>query len=79
MSGRDIDPSQQDGATARTANNVLDAVPTAKRDRIICHTLWPAHSPDLRPCGYLWRSLKDKACKNNPHTEDGLKSQARSM
>jgi hypothetical protein len=51
---------------------------TGQRDRIICHTLWPARSPDLRPCGYLWRRLKGKACKNNPHTEDGLKSQARS-
>jgi hypothetical protein len=32
MSRKDIDPFQQDDATARTASNVLDALPTANRD-----------------------------------------------
>jgi hypothetical protein len=41
--------------------------------RIMSSVLWPPRSPDLRPCAfYLWRSLKDKLYKTNPHTLEEL-------
>jgi len=42
---------------------------TIFKDQIISCPLWPAHSPDLKPCNYyLWKSSKDSIYKTNTHT-----------
>jgi hypothetical protein len=47
-------------------------------DRIISRGLWPAHSLDLNPCDFfLWRNLKQKVYKTNPHTIEELKENIR--
>ncbi len=54
---------QQDGATARTAQNSMRVILEFFDDRIISKSKWPARSPDLSPTdfflcgvvgGWLW-------------------------
>jgi hypothetical protein len=43
-------------------------------DRMISSDIWPAHSPDLKPCDFFfWGCLKDKVYSSNSQMEDELK------
>jgi hypothetical protein len=49
----------------------MQALSDVFRDRIISNDIWPAHSPDLNPCDFLfWDCLKGKVYSSNPRTED---------
>lgn len=62
---------QQDNEPANTANKPVAALHDTSEEWIISHTLWLAHSPNLMPSDYYLReSLKDKAFKINPPTEN---------
>ena len=65
---------QQDSGPAHTVNKSMAALHDISEEWIISHPLWFAHSPNLMPSDYyLWESLKDKAFKINPPTDDRLK------
>lgn len=68
---------QQDGATAHTANAVMDYLRRKFRGRVISRNgdvAWPARSPDLSVCDYfLWGYLKSKVYANKPRTLEDLK------
>jgi hypothetical protein len=61
---------QQDGATAHTANSIMQMLSEFFGGRI-SQNLWHPRSPDLSPLDfYLWGFLKENMYKNNPHTEE---------
>lgn len=68
---------QQDGATAHTANRVMDYLRRKFRGRVISRhgdIAWPARSPDLSVCDFfLWGYLKSKVYANKPRTLEDLK------
>lgn len=72
---------QQDGATAHTANGVMDFLRRKFRGRVISHfgdIAWPARSPDLSICDFfLWGFLKARVYTNKPRTLDLLKEAIR--
>jgi hypothetical protein len=52
---------QQDSATAHTAHMSVQSLSDVLGNRIISSGIWPASSPDLNHCDFLFRScLKDK-------------------
>lgn len=69
---------QQDGATAHTANAVMDFLRAKFRGRVISRNgdiAWPARSPDLSVCDFfLWGYLKSKVYMNKPRTLNDLKA-----
>jgi hypothetical protein len=68
----------QDGATAHTATYSIFVLNDVFENRLISRGLWPARSPDLKPCDfYLWGNLKDKVYSNNPHILVELKQRIR--
>jgi hypothetical protein len=66
---------QQDSATVHTAHFRLEALREVSGDCVISRGLCPPRSPDLTPCDlHLWKSLKDKVYKRNPHTLEELRN-----
>jgi hypothetical protein len=61
---------QQDSATAHTAYMSMQALSNVFRDRIIRSDIWPAHSPDFKPCRFFFLGcLKGKFYSSNPPIE----------
>lgn len=74
---------QQDGATAHTANAVMDFLRMKFAGRVISRNgdiAWPARSPDLSVCDFfLWGYLKSKVYANKPRTLEDLKEAIRQV
>jgi hypothetical protein len=52
----------------------MQALSNVFREGIISSGIWPADSPDLHPCDFLfWDCLKDKVYNSNPQMEEELK------
>lgn len=72
---------QQDGATAHTARNSMEAIRAVFRGRIISRfgdIDWPPRSPDLSMCDYfLWGFLKSRVYQHKPRTLQELKGAIR--
>jgi hypothetical protein len=48
----------------------MQALSDVFRDKIISSGIWPACSPDLKPCYFFfWACLKDKTYNSNPQRE----------
>ncbi|XP_046687079.1 uncharacterized protein LOC124372712 [Homalodisca vitripennis] len=72
---------QQDGATAHTANVVINSLRRKFRGRVISRfgdIAWPPRSPDLSICDFfLWGLLKSRVYTNKPRTLYELKETIR--
>jgi hypothetical protein len=67
--------SQQDGATAHTANNSMKLVNEIFGERVISRNLWPPRSPDFTPTDfYLWGAAKSEVYHDRPRTFSELKT-----
>ena len=68
---------QQDGATSRTARQILEAVQELFGNRVISrfgNIYWSSSSPDLSVCDFsLWVYVKSKVYTAPPRTLDELK------
>jgi hypothetical protein len=58
----------QKNATDHTANISMNA---------LAERLWPARSPSVSPCDFLWGILKDKVDVNSPNSLRELKENIR--
>jgi hypothetical protein len=67
-----------DNATAHETNNSMNVLAEDSGERVISQGLWPARSPDLKPCNFhLWGTLNDKVYVNNYHSLRELKENIR--
>ena len=68
---------QQDGATAHTARCSMELLRENFHGRFISlrgDVPWPARSPDLAPCDFLWGYLKSVVHTDRPRTLVHLKN-----
>jgi hypothetical protein len=68
---------QQDGATAHTAQQLMNTFRTVFKHQIISrygNISWPAHLPYLSACDFfLWSHLKSKVFQTRPADFNNLK------